>query len=117
MGDSFALNQWEDVFRLSAGGKDATTAAQQVALKAGAGQRHVVRDRKRDQQNVIRHYIDYRRGDLGIVDVVIVRARNQLWNAGGAAGELEHGRVRRVNGDSFQRIVRYSALPLEQVSE
>ena len=85
------LDQRAHVFRLGAGADHDFAPLEKKSLDPGAGQRQVVRDGQNEQQNRIAVISHTCRGDFGIVGVVVVRARNQLGNARGAAGKLKHG--------------------------
>ena len=52
-----------------------------------------MRDRQREQQHGVCRDCADSRGDLRVVRVVVVRARNEFRHAGGAPGELEYRRI------------------------
>ena len=115
MRDPVPLDQLEHVPRPGAGAEHHGPAGQQEALQAGAAERQVVLDRQHVQQHVAHADLARRRGDLGVVQVVVVRARDQLGDPGRPPGEQEQRRVGRVDADLLQRLAAGPRLASKQV--
>ena len=62
-----------------------------------------MRDRQRDQQAVVGAHVVHRDRRLGVVDVIVVGARDQLGHAGGAARQLEDARLVGIDLDGFEQ--------------
>ena len=72
-----------------------------------------MRDRQHDQQRIVGTDVYHRRRRLRVVDVIVVEPRDQLGHARGAARELEHGGIHRVDRDFAQCSRRYARLVCE----
>src|SRR6266436_8975443 len=94
---SMFLNQRAHVVGLGARAYHHPAAVKHETLDTGARQRQVVRDRKHDQEDRIRGYTTNARSSFGIVSVVVVRARDQLWDSRGPAGQLKNCGIHWVN--------------------
>ena len=113
--DPVPLDQLEHVPRPGAGAEHHRPAGQQEALQAGAAERQVVLDRQHVQQHVAHADLARRRGDLGVVQVVVVGARDQLGDPGRAPGQQEQRRVGRVDADLLQRLAAGPRFARKQV--
>src|SRR5258708_34519279 len=90
MRHAMSLNQGAHVVRLSARTEHYPAALKHETLDAGTRQRQIVRDRQNDQKDRVGVDAANARGSFGIVSVVVVRARNQLGDARGPAGQLKN---------------------------
>ena len=77
-------------------------AMQEIPLKARTGERKVVRKRQHVQENRLPSNPCYFCGDSGIVDIVIVRARDKLRDPRCSAGELKHRGIFGIDNDVFE---------------
>ncbi len=109
------LDQLEHVPRPGAGAEHHGPAGQQETLQPGAAERQVVLDRQDVQQHVARADLADRRGDLGVVQVVVVRARDQLGDPGRPPGQQEQRRIGRVDADLLQRLAAGLRLAVQEV--
>ena len=110
-------NQAKHLFGPRALAEHDRPAVEVEALNARTGERQVVGDRQHQQQYEIAGDPAHLRGGLGVVGVVIVRARNELGHAGGAARELEDAGVFRVGRKAGKRTASAPRRPLDQVRE
>src|ERR1700686_538474 len=97
MCNSMFLDQRAHVVRLGAHAENHLAAVKHKALNAGTRQWQIVRDRKHDQKDRIPSNTANARGGFGIVSIVVVRARNQLRDARGPAGQLKNRGIRWVD--------------------
>src|SRR5205807_9122770 len=108
MRDAFALNQWKHIGWSSRIANDETCSAIQKALNTWTREWEVMCHRQNDQERITGSDIVDRDGSFCIVNVIIMRARNKLWNACRAPGELEQSWLSRVNHQFGQSLWRKS---------
>ena len=92
-------------------------AVEQIALQAGTGERQVVRDRQHDQQARIGRHFGFPRRLFRIIRIVVVAARDQLRDPGGAAGKLEHRGIGRIDLDRGELRGVEGRRPLHQLMQ
>jgi len=109
------LDQLEDVPGPGARAQHDGPAAQKKALQAWAAERQVVLDREHVQQHVALADLAHRRGDLRVVQVVVVGPGDELGDPGGPAGKQEQRRVGRIDADGGQRLRGCPRLAFQQV--
>ena len=98
MRHAFALDQREGGLRARVGRHDDGAAGGEGTEHAGAGQREVERDRQHGEVDGVRVERADLGGGAGVVGVVVVGARDELGQPGGAAGMQQQGQV--TGGDT-----------------
>ena len=98
--DAMLLDQAEDGFGRGVGGEHHLRALEDEALEPGTGERQIVRDRQHVEQHAVVIDAGDRARHLGIVDIVVVRARDELRHAGGAAREKKQRGIGGIDRDA-----------------
>ncbi len=96
MRDALGLDQREGVAGGRRGAEHGRAADREGAEDAGAGEREVVRDRQAGQVDGVAVQFAGLGAGPGVEAVVVVGARDQLRDAGGAAGDQQQSEARRV---------------------
>src|SRR5580700_4603996 len=98
MGDLVLFNERTYIRGLRAAAQHDFPAMEHETLNSGTCQRQIMCDRQRDEQDGLAAYTANGCGGLRIVRIIVVGARNQFRNTGGATRKLKNRWIVRVDG-------------------